>query len=410
MEQVPHFVIVGASLAGATAAAALRTEGFDGDITLLGSESHHPYERPPLSKDYLQGKADRSSVFVFPDDRYIHDRIDFRANTTAVDLDTGNHELTLDSGQKLGYDKLLLATGSSPRILTVPGADLAGVHYLRTLDDSEALREKLSTGGQRVVLIGSGWIGMELAASARMLGNDVVVLERGAIPLSGALGDELGTMFADLHKANGVDIRPSSQVVGIVGENGRVTGVTVSGEAVIAADLVVVGIGATPNTQLATPGDLEVDDGVLVSDTLQTSDPDVFAAGDIANILHPVIQRRVRSEHWQNAIWTGEFVAKTMLGQQAKFDRIPYFYTDQFDLGMEYSGYGILAKDARLVYRGNREAREFVVFWLTRDDRVVAGMNVNVWDVNEQVQRLIRDARPVDQAALSDPGVPLDTL
>ena len=410
MVQTQHFVIVGASLAGAHAAAALRTEGFDGDITLLGSESHHPYERPPLSKDYVQGKVERSSLFAFPEDWYGTHRVDLRTGTTAVDLDATRHKLTLDSGEVLGYDKLVLATGSSPRILDVHGSELAGVHYLRTIEDSEALATKLSGGGLKVVVIGSGWIGMELAASAKTLGNHVVVLGHGAVPLSSAIGEELGSMFAELHHQNGVDLRGSAEVVGIIGENGKVTGVTVAGQDVVPADLVIVGIGAQPNIELAVAGGLAVEGGVLVDETLRTSDPDIYAIGDIADAMHPVIHQRLRNEHWQNAIWSGDFVAKSLLGQDAVFDHIPYFFTDQFDLGMEYSGYGPLTSGATLVYRGDRDKREFVVFWLTAENRVVAGMNVNVWDVNDQVQRLIREGNAIDPQALSDPEVPLDTL
>jgi 3-phenylpropionate/trans-cinnamate dioxygenase ferredoxin reductase subunit len=410
MKQDERIVIVGASLAGAKAAAALRSEGFEGSITLVGAEKHHPYERPPLSKDYLQGNAERSSVFVKPAEWYAENNVDLRLGVAATGFDAAAQTVTLENGETLPYDALLLATGSSPRWLSIPGSDLDGVHYLRTLDDSEALHKELADGGKKLVLIGSGWIGMELAASANVLGNDVVVLERGPVPLAAALGSELGQFFADLHLRNGVDIRPSVEVTSITGRDGRVAAVSVIGQDDVPADLVVIGIGAVPNIDLAVAAGLETSNGVDVSASLQTSDPHVYAAGDIANAMHPVLGQRLRSEHWQNAISTGEAAAKAILGQDVSFDDIPYFFTDQFDLGMEYSGYAPLTKDARLVYRGDRDTREFVVFWLSDDNRVVAGMNVNVWDVNGEVQRFIRRGTPVDPSALANPDIPLDSL
>lgn len=410
MKQDERIVIIGASLAGAKAAVALRSEGFVGSITLVGAEKHHPYERPPLSKDYLQGKAERPSVFVKPDEWYAENNVDLRLGVRATGVDATAQTVTLDSGDTLPYDTLLLATGSSPRKLRIPGSDLDGVHYLRTLNNSETLRGELAGGGKKLVLIGSGWIGMELAASARTLGNDVVILERDPVPLAVALGSELGQLFADMHAQNGVDIRPSVEVTGIVGRDGKVTAVSVAGQDDVPADLVVIGVGAVPNIDLAVAAGLETSNGVDVSASLQTSDPHIYAAGDIANAMHPVIGQRLRSEHWQNAISTGEAAAKAMLGQDVSFDDIPYFFTDQFDLGMEYSGYAPLTKDAHLVYRGDRDKREFVVFWLTDDNRVVAGMNVNVWDVNSEVQRLIRRGTPVDPSALANSDTPLDSL
>jgi 3-phenylpropionate/trans-cinnamate dioxygenase ferredoxin reductase subunit len=410
MSEDKRFVIVGASLAGAKAAVELRKQGFAGEITLVGTEKHHPYERPPLSKDFLQGKAERTSVFVKPVDWYAENDVDLRMGVTTTAIDTAAHTVTLDTGEELSYDKLLLATGSSPRRLDLDGSDLDGVHYLRTIDDSEALHRELGHGGKNLVLIGSGWIGMELAASAKTLGNDVVILERDPVPLAAALGSELGQVFADLHEQHGVDIRKSVEVDRIVGENGRVTGVAVSGQDVVPADLVVVGIGAVPNVALAVTAGLATSNGVDTSESLQTSDPDVYAAGDIAAALHPSIGMRLRSEHWQHAISTGEAAARAMLGQHVSYDEIPYFFTDQFDLGMEYSGYAPLTKDAHVVYRGDVTTREFIAFWLTDDHRVVAGMNVNIWDVNGEVQRLIRRGSAVDPAALANPDVALDSL
>jgi 3-phenylpropionate/trans-cinnamate dioxygenase ferredoxin reductase subunit len=404
-----NFVIVGGGLAGASAAEELRKQGFDGSIRLIAGEEHEPYIRPPLSKGYLSGSDGLDAVYVHPKQWYADNRIEVVTGTRVTAIDRAAHAVTLSTGDTLGYDKLLLATGSAPRVLSIDGSDLGGVHYLRTIDDSEALQTELRAGDKHLVLIGSGWIGMEVAATARTFGNEVTILERDAIPLANALGDELGTMFAELHREKGVVLRASVAVAKIVGSDGRVTGVELDGGEVVPADVVLIGIGAVPNVSLAQEAGLEVDGGVLTDASLATSDPDIFAAGDIASAMHPVLKQRLRSEHWANALNEGAAAARSMLGQDVSFDDIPYFYTDQFDLGMEYSGYGPLTRGATVVYRGNRAGREFIAFWLA-DGKVVAGMNVNVWDVNEQVQRIIRSGAQIDPARLADESVPLEEL
>jgi NADPH-dependent 2,4-dienoyl-CoA reductase/sulfur reductase-like enzyme len=404
-----NFVIVGASLAGASAARILRDEGFNGEIHLIGAEEHHPYIRPPLSKEYLAGAAERDSVFVESKSWYTDRDVQFHPGTRAVDLDLAAHLVNTNDGESRRYDRLLLATGSRPRRLTVPGAALGGVHYLRTLDHAEALHSLLVDGDKRLVVLGSGWIGMEVAATARTLGNDVTILERGAMPLAAALGDELGRLFATLHEDHGVVVRRSVVVESLVGTEGQVTGVLLAGGETVLADLVLVGIGAVPNVELAQRAGLDVDNGILVDASLTTSDPHVFAAGDVANAEHPLIEQRLRSEHWANALNGGSVAARAMLGQSVSFDAIPYFYTDQFDLSMEYSGFGPLTRGAELVYRGDPGTREFIVFWLNAG-RVVAGMNVNVWDVNDAVQGLIQHGRPVVPSRLSDETIPLENV
>jgi 3-phenylpropionate/trans-cinnamate dioxygenase ferredoxin reductase subunit len=404
---VTHLVIVGGGLAAGSAAETLREEGFDGDVTIVADEQHPPYQRPPLSKGYLQGEEGLDAVILHPAEWYADNDIALRTSTAAIVLDPAEHRLELTGGEALTYDAVLLATGASPRRLPIAGANLPGVMTLRRLDDSNALAEQLRGGGKRLVLIGSGWIGLEVAASARQLGNEVTVLERDAVPLSAALGSELGEVFARMHREHGVDLRMSVNVERVVGE-ARADGVVVDGETV-PADLVLVGVGAVPNTGLAEAAGLEVQNGILVDAHLRTSAPDVFAAGDVANAYHPVIQKHLRSEHWANALNAGPVAARSMLGQNAVFDDIPYFYTDQYDLGMELSGYPPLMSQAQLVIRGDLEAREFISFWVD-DERVVGGMNVNVWDVNETVQELIRSGKRVDAAALADPSVPLETL
>lgn len=409
MSAEQNFVIVGGGLAGASAAEELRKQGFDGSVTIVASEGHEPYIRPPLSKGYLNGSDGLDAVYVHPSQWYAENAITVLIGTSATSIDRAGHKVTLSTGETLPYDKLLLATGSSPRRLPIEGADLAGVHYLRTLDDSEALQAELKAGGKKLVLVGSGWIGMEVGATARTLGNEVTILERDPIPLANALGDELGTLFAGYHKEKGVVLRTSLVVDKIVGTDGHVTGVALDDGEIVPADLVLVGVGAVPNVQLAKDAGLDVDNGILTDASLKTSDPDIYAAGDVANAMHPLIGQRLRSEHWANALNEGPAAARAMLGQEVSFDDIPYFYTDQFDLGMEYSGYGPLTRGAKVVYRGDPATREFIAFWVV-DGKVVAGMNVNVWDVNEEVQRIIRSGAKIDEARLTDESVPLAEL
>jgi NADPH-dependent 2,4-dienoyl-CoA reductase/sulfur reductase-like enzyme len=409
MSDTEKFVIVGAGLAGATAAKTLREEGFTGRIHLIGTERHRPYIRPPLSKDFLAGSATRESADVESAEWYPGHDVDLLLSTEAVALDPSAHRVELAGRNSIEYDALLLATGSTPRRLEIPGAGLPDVHYLRTVDQAETLRRLLADGDKRLVLVGSGWIGMEVASVARTLGNDVTILERDPIPLANALGDELGQMFADLHAEHGVTLRPSVRVEEITGENGHVSGVRLDDGEIVPADLVLVGVGVLPNIGLAQAAGLTVDNGVVVDAALRTSDPDIYAAGDIANALHPLIDVRLRSEHWANALHGGAAAARSMLGQRVSYDDVPYFYTDQFDLGMEYSGYGPLTRGATVVYRGDRQRRTFISFWVAKN-RVVAGMNVNVWDVNEAVQGVIRRGNRVDPARLADDTVPLEEL
>ena len=409
MPDSQSYVIVGAGLAGASAARTLREEGFTGPIQLIGAEAHRPYIRPPLSKDYLSGSSDRDSVYVDPQDWYAEHDVDLLLDTSIARIDAPRQLIHTAAGEAIAYNKLLLATGSSSRRLSIPGADLDGVRYLRTLDDSDTLRPLLAGGSLRLILIGSGWIGMEVAATARTLGNDVTILERDPIPLANALGDELGQMFAELHEQNGVILRRSVSVDSVLGQDGRATAVKLTSGEVIPADLILVGIGATPNIELADSAGLTIDNGVSVDASLRTSDPAIYAAGDVANAYHPVAKLRLRSEHWANALNGGKAAARSMLGQKVSFDDIPYFYTDQFDVGMEYSGFGPLTRGADVVYRGDRAGRELIAFWVA-GEKVVAGMNVNVWDVNEAVQGIIRRGNQVDRARLTDAHVPLESL
>ena len=404
----PTFVIVGAGLAGAKAAEALRAQGFDGQIVLIGDEAHRPYERPALSKDYLSGKADRDSLYVHQNDWYLEHQVQLRLGVRVTDLDRAAHQVNLADGTSVGYGKLLLATGSSPRALPVPGADAEGVHHLRRIEDSDRLKETLATAG-RLVVIGAGWIGLEVTAAARQAGLDVTSLESAGLPLLRVLGPEVAQVFADLHAEHDVDLRFGVTVREITTTAGKATGIRLADGTLIPADAVLVAIGATPNTQLAEHAGLTVDNGIVVDAALRTSDPDIFAAGDLANAFHPLLDRHIRVEHWANALNQPGTAAAGMLGHDTRYDQLPYFYTDQYDLGMEYRGHVEPDGYDRVVFRGNVATREFVAFWL-KDNRILAAMNVNIWDLTDPITTLVHSGIPVDPDLLADSTAPLDHL
>ncbi len=399
------FVIVGASLAGAKAAETLRNEGFDGRLVLVGAEQDRPYERPPLSKHYLRGEAGRDTVYVHEPGFYAEHDIELRLGRTAVSLDTSACEVMLDDGERLRYDRLLLSTGAEPRRLSVPGAELDGVLYLRSIEDSDALRARFDRGGA-VVVVGAGGIGAEVAASARQRGLDVTVIDPVAVPLERVLGSEVGAVYRDIHADHGVRMLLGTGVEAFEGD-GAVQRVRTTDGATLDCDFVVVGVGVTPRTGLADDAGLAVDNGILVDEHLQTGAADVFAAGDVANAPHPLYDERIRVEHWANALHQGPVAAHAMLGRPATYDDVPYFFSDQYDVGIEYAGHA--RRWDRVVFRGDPASREFIAFWLA-GDRVLAGMNVNVWDVTDHIQRLIRERVPVDDLRLADPDVPLDDL
>jgi 3-phenylpropionate/trans-cinnamate dioxygenase ferredoxin reductase component len=400
------FVIVGASLAGAKAAEELRERGFDGQVILIGAEAERPYERPPLTKDYLRGESEREKAYVHPEAFYVEREIELLNGTTASSIDPSAARVILDGGREVGYDALLLTTGAEPRRLPVPGADLGGVYYLRTLADCDALRRRLEAGA-RVAVVGAGWIGSEFAASARQLGLDVTVIDPLALPNERIFGEEVGAFYRDVHLEHGVQMLLGRGVEAFEGER-AVARVRMSDGSSVDCDLAVIGVGVVPRSGLASQAGLAVDNGVVVDERLVTSVPNIFAAGDVANVWHPFYERRIRVEHWANALNQGPAAARSMLGGDASYERIPYFYSDQYDVGMEYSGYA--ERWDEVVFRGDPDDGEgFVAFWL-RDGRVIAGMNVNVWDVNEHVQELIRSRRSVDRRALVDAGTPLESL
>jgi 3-phenylpropionate/trans-cinnamate dioxygenase ferredoxin reductase component len=404
----PSFIIVGGGLTGAIAAQTLREEGFDGSITLLGQEPNAPYERPPLSKDYLQGKAERDSIFVHTEPWYAEHGVDLSMSTAVTSFDPAARTVTTHTGAQLHYDKLLLATGSKPRRLVVPGADLDGVYYLRNVEDSERIKIEFARA-KRVVIIGAGWIGLETAAAARAAGLDVTLLVSGDLPLQRVLGREVAPIFAELHRSHGVDLRYRTTAAELTGRLGAATGVILSDGTKIDADMIIVGIGAVPRTELAAAAGLKIDNGVVVDEHLHTSDPDIFAAGDIAHAYNPRLGRHIRVEHWANARRQGVVAAKAMLGQDAVDLRPSYFYTDQYDLSMEYTG--DIGPDGydRVIFRRYAELGQMIVFWLY-EQRVQAGMNINIWDVAEDIERLVQSARVINVDDLADPGIPLASL
>jgi NADPH-dependent 2,4-dienoyl-CoA reductase/sulfur reductase-like enzyme len=404
---VTTFVIVGGGLAGAKAAESLRTEGFDGDVVLFGSEPERPYERPALSKGFLLGKDTRDSVFVHSADWYAQHNVDLRTGVTVAMIDPAAHLATFDGGT-VAYDKLLLATGSSARRIDIPGAGLGNVFYLRTLPESEALRAAF-TPEARVVIVGAGWIGLEAAAAARAAGSAVTIVAPQASALYRQLGPELGGKFTELHRSHGVEFRfgeSAAELLAAGPGSGLVGSVVTTSGAELPADVVVAAIGIVPNDGLAKSAGLEVDNGVVTDSALRTSAPDIFAAGDVASSYHPLLGRHLRMDHWSNALNGGKAVGISMLGQPLEYDRVPYFFSDQYDLGMECAGLPSPGAYDEVVYRGDSDTLEFIVFWL-KEGRLVAGMNVNVWDVNDDIQGLVRAGKPLDTARLTDPAIPL---
>jgi 3-phenylpropionate/trans-cinnamate dioxygenase ferredoxin reductase subunit len=400
------FVIVGASFAGAKAAIELRERGFQGRLLLIGAESELPYERPPLSKDYLRGESERDDLYVESDNFYDDKQIELLLGHAVTEIDLHTRSVQLERhGADITYDALLIATGSSPRRLKLPGAELAGIHYLRTIADSDAISGRLEPGGH-VAVIGGGWIGCEIAASARQKGLDVTLISDQPLPLA-SLGRQVGEFYRDVHASQGVEMLLDDALAAFEGDGTEVQRVRTESGRVVECDFVVVGAGATPNVELGQRAGLDTDNGILVDARLQTSAANVFAAGDVANHMHPFYEQRVRVEHWANAQNQGTHAAHSMRGSERAYRELPYFFSDQYDTGMEYSG--LPQPSDRVVLRGDYDRGEFMAFWL-RDGVVTAGMNVNVWDVNEHVQELIRSRTRVGEAKLTDPDTPLQSL
>lgn len=398
-------VIAGAGLAGAKAAETLRTEGFGGRLVLAGDEPVRPYERPPLSKDYLRGEAGFDAAAVHDADFYGTHDIELRTSTRVTALYPADSEVEFGDGERIRYERLLLATGAEPRRLPIPGADLPGVHTLRNVDDADAIRTAVTAGGP-VVVIGAGWIGAEVAASSRQLGADVTMVDLVDVPLERVLGPEVGAVYRDLHRDHGVTLRLG---VGIdsIGGAGRVEEVRLDDGSVLPAASVVVGVGVSPRVDLAAAAGLEIDNGVRTDAYLGTSAPQVYAAGDLANAWHPFYETWIRLEHWSAALNQGPVAAKNMLGTTTPYDKVPYFFSDQYELGMEYRGWAPTYE--QVVFRGDRAGGEFIAFWLG-DGVVRAAMNANVWDQGENLERLLLARATPDPAALADPDTDLAGL
>jgi 3-phenylpropionate/trans-cinnamate dioxygenase ferredoxin reductase subunit len=386
-------VVVGAGLAGATAVTELRDQGYDGRVVLLGAEEHLPYERPPLSKGYLMGKEPLEKAFVHDAAWYSDHDVELRVSTEVKAVDLDAKVVRTDAGEE-PFERLLLATGAEPRHLAMADDSSAPVAYLRTIEHSDRLRAAFADG-KDVLVVGAGWIGLEVAAAAREAGCKVTVVESAELPLLAVLGPEVAQIFADLHRAHGVDLRLSSSL---------------TQEDLTAAGLVVVGIGVSPRTGLAEDAGLDVDNGVLVDETLRTSHPDVWAVGDIAHHQHPVLGRRVRVEHWDTAIQQAKVAARNLAGAEERYEKLPYFFTDQYALGMEYVGHVGPAGYDRVVVRGepnDEDGGVFSAFWL-KDGRVEAGMHVNDWDATDGIKGLV--GRAVDADRLADTDVPLSEV
>jgi 3-phenylpropionate/trans-cinnamate dioxygenase ferredoxin reductase subunit len=398
-------VIIGASLAGAKTAETLRSEGYGGQVVLVGEEAVRPYERPPLSKDYLRGEVGRDAAYVHSEDYYDANQIDLRLSTLVTSIEPDQQEVVLDTGERLGYDAAVLAVGAAPRPISTPGADLDGVHYLRSADDSDRLREAIRAAG-RVVVIGAGWIGSEVAASARQMGADVAIVEIAQVPLERVLGPEIGNFYREVHVEHGVDMHLGVGVESLRGSE-RVEAVRLTDGTELAADLVVVGVGVTPRLGLAEAAGLTLENGVATDEFLASSAPGIYAVGDVAAAWHPVLERRIRLEHWSSALNQGPVAARNILGAATPYARIPYFFSDQYDIGMEYSGHA--TSWDQVVFRGDPASREFIAFWL-ENGLVAAGMNVNVWDVADTIASLVASRHPVDVGRLMDPEVDLASL
>jgi 3-phenylpropionate/trans-cinnamate dioxygenase ferredoxin reductase component len=399
------FVIVGASLAGAKAAETLRTEGFDGRVVLVGEEPVRPYERPPLSKGYLRGEQSFDDAAVHSDAFYAENDVDLRLSTTAIALDLEQQTVSLDPGDVVNYHRLLICTGSAPKRLPIPGANLDGVKVLRSVADSDALRAAFGPS-TRVVVIGAGWIGSEVAASARQLGSETAMVDVVDVPLERVLGPEVGAVYRDLHQEQGVRLHLGTGIESIEG-SGSVQAVRLSDGTVLPADVVVIGVGVSPRVDLAEAAGLTIDNGVVVDEHLETSRPGVYAAGDVANAWHPRYRARIRLEHWSAALNQGPAAARNMLGMATAYEKTPYFFSDQYDLGMEYRGWA--PSWDQVVFRGDVSQREFISFWL-KDGRVAAAMNANIWDSGDALDALVTAQVAVSAHELADPSVDLAGL
>ena len=401
MSEPRTVAVVGAGLAGGKTVEALRAEGYDGRIILFGDELHRPYERPPLSKGYLQGNDARGSVFVHPEGWYTEHDVDLRLGVEVTGLDRHAHELMTHDGEPVRYDRLVLATGRDAAPAAAARRRSAGRRTTCARSTTATRCAPCSARDER----GGGRRGMDRPrdrGGRPGAGATVTVLESAELPLLRVLGPRMAQVFADLHRENGVDLRLGASVS--VVPRGPVRRDAVSSSATAAWSRRTRWWSGSGSARTSTSPARQAcrGDGVLVDANLRSSDPRIFAVGDVANAQHPVLGRRIRVEHWANALHQPEVVATSVLGRDAVYDRLPYFFTDQYDLGMEYVGYADAGYD-EVVVRGDLDAREFVALWV-RDGRVVAGMNVNVWDVTDRIRDIILAGQSADAFEMPAPS------
>jgi 3-phenylpropionate/trans-cinnamate dioxygenase ferredoxin reductase component len=399
------FVIVGASLAGGWAAATLRGEGFDGRVILIGAEPRPPYERPPLSKEYLRGESSFESALVRPPGFYEENGIESRFGVRATRVDAAEKIVELAGGERVAYDKLLIATGSRNRHLPIPGLDLDGIYDLRTVADSDRIRAEIAPG-RKAVVVGMGFVGSEVTASLRRSGVDVVVVDRNDVPLRRVLGEEVGRAIEGIHRDHRASMVFEDRVAAFEGA-GRVELVTTARGRRIECDFVVVGLGSEPVTDLLAGTGAEIDNGIVVDEYLRTSLQGIYAAGDVANHYHPVFGRRIRVEHWQNALKQGPAAARSMLGKGEPYDEVPWFWSDQHEYNLQYAGFH--TEWDELIVRGSMDERNFVAFY-RKDERVLAAVAINRGKDLRRSIPLIKAQEPVDAARLCDLAVDLRTL
>jgi 3-phenylpropionate/trans-cinnamate dioxygenase ferredoxin reductase component len=396
------FVIVGASLAGATAAVTLREEGFGGGVILIGDEEHPPYQRPPLSKRYLRGEQPFENALVKPVDFYAFNDIDTCLGTRATRLDPVEKTVELSNGDRIRFDKVLIATGIRNRRFPIPGLDLDGVYDLRTVDDCDRIRNEV-VPGRRAAIVGMGFIGSEVAASLRQLGLEVVVIEGGKGPLDRVLGKEVGQVVEHIHRDHGVEMIFEELVSGFQG-TGRVERIVTQSGRNIDCDFAVVGVGVKPVTDIVIGSDIEVDDGIVVDEYCRTNVDGVFAAGDVANHYHPVFKQKMRVEHWHNALNQGAAAARNMMGVASIYDEVPWFWSDQYDDNLQYAGFH-REWDA-LVVRGSLQERDFIAFYV-KDGLVAAAVGINRGRDIRRAMRVIKARTAVDAKLLGDDDLDL---
>ena len=399
------FMIVGAGLAGGSAAATLREEGFDGRLVLVGAEPQPPYERPPLSKEYLRGESPFEQALLQPLDFYGENDIETRFGVRAARVDAAEATVELDGGERIAYDGFLVATGVRNRRVPIAGSNLKGIYELRTVDDCDRIREEISPG-RKAVVVGMGFIGSEVAASLRRSGLEVAVVDRNKVPLRRVLGEEVGRVMERVHRDHGTEMILEDTVAAFEGA-GRVERVMTRRGRRIDCDFVVIGPGVEPVTELLVGTGVEIDDGIVVDEYFRTNLEGIYAAGDVANYYHPVFGRHIRVEHWQNALKQGPAAARSMLGKGEPYEEIPWFWSDQYDYNLQYLG--CHTEWDELVVRGSLEERNFVAFY-RRDGRVLAAVALNRGRELRRSKGLIKAQHRVEAAKLSDPAVDLRML